>query len=390
MVPKGLRAAVALLLMGLLAGLVVVEVVPRLFTRLMPAGFRGLERVYAGRAKWQEIMVPDRYLGYRPRPDLDVKFPSEGRTVPVRTTSHGLGDIGFRDIGTRPPFDAVALGDSFTFCDDVPVDSCWVRQVADLTGLSIATLGVSGYSTIAEARIFERYGRKLHPRVILQALFPNDFNDNVDFEQWTRSDSDDFWSWRSNREGRGRIAGWLAAHSLAYRLAEGAIRGAGRETYHYKKNGLDLVFRVDRWWLGSDDRRAEARLRGWELMQRALLEVDATAQQIGATLVVVLIPTKEEIYWNLVRPHVSGAESADPDRPLDVVRDFCQQRGIAYCDLAPALDAEAQRGRQLYLKVSGHWNDDGNTIAARAIAACLATQGLVNGGLTAGKIPNAN
>jgi hypothetical protein len=86
---------------------------------LLPGDVRGLERVYAGRAKWEEMMVSDPELGYRPKPGLDMLYPSEGRNIVVRTTAHGLGDIGFRDIDTKPPFDAIALGDSFTFCDDV-------------------------------------------------------------------------------------------------------------------------------------------------------------------------------------------------------------------------------------------------------------------------------
>jgi len=373
------RVVIGLLLFGLVAGLAMVETLPRLFARVMPREFRGLQRVYAGRAKWQEIMVPDTYLGYRPKPELDLQFPSEGRNIPVRTTSHGLGDIGFRDIGTRPPFRAIALGDSFTFCDDVPVETCWVRQLADLTGVSVATLGVSGYSTLAEARILERYGSQLHPRIVLQGLFPNDFNDNLDFDQWTRSGSDDFWSWRTSKEGRGMVGGWLAAHSMAYRLLEGAWHGRSDQTYHYQRDGLDLVFRVDRWWLETDEgNRAQDRQRGWQLMQDALRTMHASAERIGATLVVVLIPTKEEVYWQLVQPHVPGAAGAAADRPLRVVREFCQANDIAYCDLAPALEAEARKGRQLYLRVSGHWNDEGNAIAAAAVAACLAERKLVD------------
>jgi acetyltransferase AlgX (SGNH hydrolase-like protein) len=373
-----MRAAIALLIFGLLAGLLVVEAVPRVFARLMPKEFQGLQRVYAGRAKWQEIMVPDGYLGYRPKPDLDVLFPSEGRSIPVRTTSHGLGDIGFRDIGTRAPFDAIALGDSFAFCDDVPVDSCWVRRIADLTGLSVATLGVSGYSTLAEARILERYGLPLHPRIVLQGLFPNDFNDNLDFDQWSRSGAADFWSWRASKEGRGVVGGWLAAHSMAFRLAEATLRGGGEKTYHYQRDGLDLVFRVDRWWLPEGGNRAEDRRRGWELMQQALLSERASAQRSGAQLVVVLIPAKEEVYWDLVRAHAPASEEAAADHPLQIVQAFCEANGIAFCDLAPALETAARQDHQVYLKVSGHWNDEGNAIAARTVAACLADTGLLD------------
>jgi hypothetical protein len=58
-----------------------------------------------------------------------------------------------------------------------------------------------------------------------------------------------------------------------------------------------------------------------------------------------------------------------------VVRTFCQANNIHYCELATAMQAAARQGQQLYLRVSGHWNDEGNAVAARTIAACLAEQG---------------
>src|SRR5215470_8108614 len=185
-----------LLAFGVMVGLAAIEIVPRVLPRLMPKGFRGLERIYTGRAKWEAMMVADSYFGYRPRPGLDVLYPSEGRKIPIRTTSLGLGDIGFRDIGTHAPFEVIALGDSFAFCDDVRAEECWVRRLADATGVSVATLGVSGYSTLAEERILQRYGPQLHPRLVLLGLFPNDFNDNLDFDEWEHNGGNDFWSWR--------------------------------------------------------------------------------------------------------------------------------------------------------------------------------------------------
>jgi hypothetical protein len=74
--------------------------------------------------------------GFTLRPGLDLGFPSEAGEIRVRTLDSGVDGIGYRDIGTKPPFDAIALGDSFTFCDDSPVESCWVRLLSERTGLS--------------------------------------------------------------------------------------------------------------------------------------------------------------------------------------------------------------------------------------------------------------
>lgn len=373
-------SGVLLLSLGCVLGLVVVEIVPRLLPKLLPAGFRGLERVYAGRAKWEAMMIADPYLGYRPRPELHLEMPSEGRSIEVRTTDYGLGDIGFRDIGAQPPFDAITLGDSFTFCDDVAAEHCWVRLLAQRTGLSIATLGVSGYSTLAEARLLERYGLRLRPRLVFVAVFANDFNDNVDFDDWLASGSDNFWLWRTQAEGRGPLARWLVEHSQSFRLLEAGRKSAGRKSFKYQNGELDFVFRVDRWWLPDSDRkRIEGRERGWQLMRDAFEKMRRDAAGIGANLVVILIPAKEELYWGLVRDHMlkSGkSEVGEVDRPLEIVREYGAATQLPVCDLRSAMQPLADQGKQLYLRVSGHWNDAGNERAAEAIADCLERHGL--------------
>lgn len=362
-------------MLGVCVGLAMVEIMPRAMTGLLPGDVRGLERVYAGRAKWEEMMVSDPELGYRPKPGLDMLYPSEGRNIVVRTTAHGLGDIGFRDIDTKPPFDAIALGDSFTFCDDVPVETCWVRLLGKRAGLSIASLGISGFSTLAEQRVLNIYGKKLQPRLVLLGLFPNDFNDNLRFAEWKRSGNQDFWAWRKSREGRGPLLGFLAAHSAAYRLVDAALRSEEDKTFRYNKNGLNLVLRTDRWV--SDEQQASEREEGWRLMQEALLAMQRDAASIGAQLVVVLIPSKEEVYWNVVRDELPPDAATGIDRPLGLVADFCGKQGIVACDLRPVFEREAEKRRQLYLRISGHWNDEGNTLAAEVIADCLRGRGLV-------------
>ncbi len=350
------------------------EIVPRGLAGFLPQNVRSLERVYAGRAKWEEMMVADPELGYRAKPGLNLIYPSEGRNIVVRTTSHGLGDIGFRDLGTQPPFDAIVLGDSFTFCDDVPVESCWVRLLGDRTSMSFASLGVSGFSTLAEARILELYGKQLRPRVVVLGLFPNDFNDNLRFAEWKGSGNPDFWEWRKAREGRGAIRGWLATHSITYRLIDAAVRSRENKTYRYKKKGLSLVLRTDRWV--SDAEQESERLKGWRLMQEALLRMKREAASVGAQLLVVLIPSKEEIYWEVVRDEVPIA-AEEIDRPLSLVETFCEESSIPVCDLRAAFEREAEQYRQLYLRVSGHWNEAGNVLAADTISACMQSTGLV-------------
>jgi hypothetical protein len=366
------------LLFGVVLGLLMGEAVLRFFPRsLMPKEFRILDRVYTARGAWEDMMLGDPYLGYKLKPNLDILFPSEDRKIPYRTTSYGLGDIGFRDIGTHPPFSAVAVGDSFTLCDDVPAEACWGRHLADTNGLSIATLGVNGYSTLAEARILERYAPPLKPRLVLVGVYLNDFKDNVNFDRWTRSGTDNFWVWLGHQRGRGKSGRWLADHSMIYRIVDGASRARGRQIHKYKEGNLDFVFRLDRWWLQLV--KGVERDPGWPLMQKALRDMRGTATAMGADFVVLIFPAKEQIYWDQARQFAPGKEDLNVDHPTDVLRDFCVANAIKYCEFTGPLREAARQGRQLYHRISSHWNDEGNAVGAQVIARCLANYGVLDG-----------
>ena len=225
--PAKIGAVLLVTVLSLVAFEVVVAALPR---ALMPAPLRTMDTFYARRAQWRALTTGDAYLGFKLRPDVEVRFPFEGGSIPIRTTSHGLGPIGFRDIGTRPPFGAIVIGDSFVFCDEVAAESCWVRLLAEASGVSMATLGVSGYSTLAEARVLKRYGPAFGAPLVLVGVFPNDLADNVNFDEWSRSGTDDLALWLQRARGRHPASRWLEEHSTVYRLLGGGLarRAAGR------------------------------------------------------------------------------------------------------------------------------------------------------------------
>lgn len=345
---------------------------------LLPHEFGLLDRVYNARSAWQKMMISDPYLGYKLRPGLDIMFPSEGRLISYRTANHGLGDIGFRDIGTSPPFGIVGVGDSYVLCDDVPVEACWVRYLSEQAGVSAATLGVNGYSTLAAERVLDRYGRQLRPQLVLAGMYPNDFKDNVNFDRWSRSGSGDFWAWLGERRGRGQLGRTLASYSMLYRMADGFLRTRGRHIYKYKDENVDYVYRLDRWWLNLV---ADAdKHPGFELMKQSFKKMQADADSMGAKFAVLLFPTKEQIYWDSAR-QFSAESDLDVDHPLAVVRLFLEKERIPHCDLTEPLRQEAARGAQLFHRINSHWNDQGNLVGARIIESCLREQGLLPEGV---------
>ncbi|HYD48464.1 MAG TPA: hypothetical protein VEB21_08960 [Terriglobales bacterium] len=367
-----LRWLAIAVLAAIAAGEIGLRVVPR---SIVPQ-LRLLDRVYGARSAWTQMMTGDPYLGYKLKPGLDIDFPSEGRRIPFRTNSYGLDGIGFRDLGNQPPFRMVAVGGSFTVCDDVPAEACWVRRLADSLNSSAVTLAANGYSTLAAARTLARYGSHFGGKLVLVEVHPNDFRDNATFERWSRTGDDNFWEWLAFQRGRTPWVQWLGRNSMIFRLIDGSSRGLHRLIYSYNQDGLDLVFRLDTWFL-SVVRNGE-RHAGWPLTQLSLQQLRNTARSQGAEMMAVLFPTKEQAYWQRVKPMAPADIAPIIDRPIELVADYCRQQGLHCCDLRPALRQHAATTEQIFHRISAHPNDLGHAVVAEAVEECLRDQALID------------
>ena len=372
------RLAAAALGLGAFIGVALVETIPRLLPGLMPAKLRAVQRIYDARSSWESMMRGDRELGFTLLPDLDLDFPSEGRSIDIHTKQLLDLDIAYRDLGEGPPWQVIAIGDSFTFCDDTTAAACWVTRLGEITGLSIGTLGVNGYSNLAEARLLAKVAPRLTPKIILVGFFPNDFKDNLHFRNWTQTGSDDYWTWMREQR-RSDVSDTLANYSILYRLIDAARRYGRRDTYEHREGKLDFVFRADSWWQTVLEKPGAT--PGYQLTEEAFRSMAATARAAGAQLVVLLFPFKEQVYWDVARRYTNGGdqlETAEIDAPMVAVRTFLDKEGILHCDLTDDLRRAAGEREQLYLRVGAHWTDAGHGAAADSIAKCLAAKQLVS------------
>ena len=132
--------------------------------------------------------------------------------------------------------------------------------------------------------------------------------------------------------------------------------------------------------------------RGWQLVRDSFAKMKETCADHGARLIIMFIPSKDEVYWPLVE-HSLGEEelkrSLDfissynhmPLRAGDIranrlaqnqlMREFCATAGIPFLDLTPALEDAAASGRAVYFPDDAHWNASGHQIAAEELAKFL-------------------
>jgi hypothetical protein len=376
--------SLALIFGGIVAGLLLAEGVVRLAFPLLPENLRyqvGQERF---QAILREAFVNDEYLKTKARPDLSMYasgYPDF--SFWIRTTSLGFNDIGFRDDGVDGTVLAVAVGDSFSWGDGVENSETWVEQLEAATGYDFVNLGVRAYGPIQYNRVLERYGAQFKPRVILWQFFLNDFEDSARFEKWINDGKP------AKYPPPGGLDQFLRANSYTYVWLQQMIaqRGDGEEEEEeedqgeifYDQGGLHLRFKRKGYWSQKMNFSRHNISHGWELTQQAVLEADRLADEVGAELVVVLVPFKEQAYWPLFSTLLDHPERYEPDLTTDLMRELCDAHGVRYIDLTPVFQEHTSQGEQLYFRVDGHWNPQGQALAAQAVRDYLSKEGLLPG-----------
>jgi acetyltransferase AlgX (SGNH hydrolase-like protein) len=353
-------ANLALLGGSLVVALGATELVLRLAPRLLSEEARL-------RLSWQEQKLSH---AARTRPDSAIGFlyvpggRDEVRQGDVRF-SYTTDRDGFRNADA-PPDQAqiVAVGDSWTFGFGVDDSVAWPRLLADsLRPVRVRNLGLIGSGPEQYTRILERFGLPLHPSVILYGVFPgNDLDDQEAFEQWERMGRPgNFAEWRTYGPAGRRPPLWQRSY-LAVALEEGW-------KYRHERFAGSTIRLPD----GSPLQLAPARLlpkaershRGDPAFDGVLAAVDrarALATGVGARLVVLVFPTKEEVYLPL------QGQAAPPltSRWVPALREL----GVDCLDLTDTLRAHA-RGAPLYFEVDGHVNAVGNRVIAQALQGYL-------------------
>jgi hypothetical protein len=128
-------------------------------------------------ARPAEYVIADPDLGWTVRPG--------GRSADglYEANSEGARAPASRQYGDRPPPDGVrivAVGDSFTHGDGVSVEDTWEREMERRRpGLEVVNLGVPAYGTDQAYLRWRRDGARLHPRIALLGIWPEDICRNL-------------------------------------------------------------------------------------------------------------------------------------------------------------------------------------------------------------------
>jgi hypothetical protein len=311
----------------------------------------------------------------------EMQFPDT--RVGFRVTTKNFLDpkshVGFRvasyDWEPRWPVDAVVVGDSFSFCY-TEYESCWVRRLESERGMSVVNLGQVATGSISRLNLLNTFGLPYEPAVVIWQWYGNDFNDDFGMFQMTSGmeiEADPV-ARPARRLVGGQLGHWLETNSAVYWIAQ-TFASSREELYKYERfvdpysvddDGFTFTFGRP-YILKAFDLDNENNQHGKALTQEILLKAKQDLDALGIHLVVVLIPSKEEVYerWTTAFLGVDRMRSLGEGRELMV--DFCAEHALACLDTTGALRSSAERGMHVYWPDDTHLNVLGNALVADAV-----------------------
>ena len=357
--------------------------------------FRRLDIKKYARAEF-DLCTADTFLEHRYRPGLDVYISGHPDfSYQVKTIDLGDDkDIGFRDDGPDKPVYGAAIGDSFTWGVGVGGKDIWVEKLEDMLGRDVINMGYSyRFGSLQELRLLKKYGLRLKTRVVIWQFFLNDYFENIKFLEWEKSGLD-FKEWRESLKKKNAarekkrltaIRKFLEDNSTFYRLGKWWVKKKVLRDNNYLEplgvkfsNGqLNYVFHA--WMFEEADLTNQIIKKGCYLTQEAVKQAFELCREIEASLVVVIVPTKEQASWKFAGPLLfkESFDEIDIDEPNQVIEEFCKTHGIPCLNLTSPFREKTETGAQLYFREDGHWNEKGHELGANLIYKFLLSKRII-------------
>jgi SGNH hydrolase-like domain, acetyltransferase AlgX len=323
------------------------------------------------------------------RPGAENLMQAGSPTVifPVSSYAWWGGRVGFR---SPPPADgvvsAVALGDSHTFCFTAE-SACWVTLLSRALNQPLYNLGQPVTGSVSHARRFVDFVAKpalglKQPRLVIWQFYGNDYNDDYGLAVLNASHKTPYAeATASALPGTG--SSWLRDHSIVYALLDALLRrdpGADLfvDPHRVIAQGVDIRF-GQRYIRDSFDMTQPRNLEGEQLSQQAILQTKLLVAQNGGAFVMLLMPTKEEVYRRLTEPMLGKDALNAIAAPRLRMLAFCAAHELTCFDLLPGLQAAAEQNQQVFFPTDTHLNALGNQIVADLVAGFLRGSGLSGG-----------
>jgi hypothetical protein len=322
----------------------------------------------------------------------------------IRGYTGGHDEWGFRNPRRPQTADIVCIGDSLTYGVAALASESWPADLGRLRNETVYNMALGGYGPIQYLHLMRTLAPKLHPKIIIVGFyFGNDLLDvynvarfNSKWSQYAhladaKVQGPAFVFPRQPGKFLGNLRDWLSRHSVLYvvvtklpafefvRERETAQRlsGAGDgNLIHFRDNSHNVIFNLgpEARFLDLGDPRIESAV---VITKRVLSDMRDFTEKESLRLVVVLLPTKERVYRNLLRrsgyiekyPRLEQAIDQEDLARTNIV-EMLNNLNIESLDLLPELETDINN-RDLFPLTDPHPNKEGYSVIARAVNSYL-------------------
>jgi lysophospholipase L1-like esterase len=359
----GRVVAVGIVLGALCVGAAgVAEILMRRVPRLMPPQKQLLEFVLHSPFR---ATVSDPDVGFLPRPNQHEQIRTVDYAGLYVTDSHGFPN---REPWPAHP-DLVFLGDSLAFGYGVSLDEAFAPLAAHLLGREEVNLALAASGPRRQDAVFRKWGEPLHAPVVVSALFlASDVDNDFHFESWLSrgrpANYDEFRLTLAREQHDTRVSwlehtlerSWLYADAREALLDIVAPDRVLRDRYRFADGSeILLSYQAERFAatpVRADDPRLDDLVGSLDAMR-------TDVERAGGTLLVVLVPSKEELF--------AVPRAATASNFVARARSRLDEAGFPVLDLYPVV-RDAGRDRSPYFRTDSHFNAAGNRVVAGAIA----------------------
>jgi hypothetical protein len=375
---------------AMLIGWLLAEILLRAAFEVLPARIQG-DIQAVRRVPWSpERIVPEfAFIGDR---DFQARLPVGMVDFPVRwsdarftvsTISAWEGHrAGLRSDPPRYPLDIITFGDSYTFCFTAFAD-CWANRLSLDHGWHTFNAGNPGTGTTGQLRLLKELAPPMKPKVVIWAWFNNDLKDDYDLARM-RSETEPLQS--APYPDPPLLPSGLGQYSVLAHLLTVATTPPTRSTpyQHYAPMTLNnrTMLMITNEYPHPDSLVWPVNQYGLNANKAAHAEAARFLRdEVGAKLVIVFIPAKEDAYSTLLIP-THGAEYlqgvGEGRRQLLA---HCQSLAAAYgvlcIDPLPALKSAVEAGQTVYYAFDNHLDPVGNRLLEDIVSRAVIEGGLL-------------
>ena len=290
-----------------------------------------------------------------------------------------------RQTGIRLPAseraDILVVGDSFPFGIYEAAEDVYATLVGNVLQKNVVNLGIASTQPSTYNRMLE-VGARYHPRVVVYAIFANDFLNEDDFrprrlalENTFRFLDGDREKFSTSYDTRGRVLGAVRNFTnmfLSYQLLKTFWQRTGTTTLPWWHGEHFFLFPERSYWDALMAWDNDSVQQAMEATHTLVTEAHRfSIEELDAEFLVVLQPSKEMVYGPLTGELRPNVYSDDWDRTYEELNKRLRESDIPAVDLTNHLRARAQTGAKLYHSIDGHFNQEGHRVVSEILSRAL-------------------